>query len=1279
MWIAVAKLADLKPESARVVRAGRKELALIYTLDGLFAMDNACPHSGGALGEGMVEANRIVCPLHGWEFDCKSGACLTEKGVTQRRYSVKIEKDEVLVEVPESAGVGADRDQPSRGDWVAVSDAAEFTSGTARTVTASGTAIALVSSSDGWFALDNACAHEGGPLGEGSVQGTAVTCPLHGWKFDCKSGQCLTERPYRQRTYETKVEEGKVWVRMIKSPRVPAAPAKPAAADAATQKSPVEAWKSAKHGLDVWPDVLRYAQLATPMSKIDTPDLERMKWHGFFYRRNNDNDHYMCRIRIPGCEMTSEQARALAYIAYKSGYSLLDVTTRGNIQIQGLTIEQLPAVRSALEKVGLTSLQSGHDNVRNITSHPFSGFDPEELLDTRELANQIHAMIIGNREFSDLPRKFNIALTGRRRLSTHAWTQDLSYVANRKPDGELGFQVLLGGNQGQSPHLACYIPVFVPPDQVLDVTMAILRSFRELGDRHNRNQVRFHYLIVRLGPDRVLLEIQERLGYELERFAGPPFTPSEEEDFIGWFKQKQDDLWAVGISVPVGRLTYDQLEGLAVVARQFGWGTLRTTYDQNILLPGIPSAARRDVAYAIVRYGLSFEPDSATRNVVACTGKQFCNIAVTETKGYAYQLMETLRRRNVQLYGIRLHISGCPSSCAMSYTADIGLKGVKVRRGLRVLDAFDVYLGGGIGRQVQLGILYQKAVPFSQLAEFLEKLINEFHLHRYPNENFSQYWQRKLEGHRAEPLTGDLPTWHCTSCSHLHVGADPPFFCPVCSALRSKFEPVPEPSAPGAAPAAKTVPAAAEDNAAGAERRIWICRSCQSKHAGDLAPKLCPVCGSSQSQFRGGKAAPAEHAVGPSTPYATRTGRRRILIIGGSIAGHTAAQTGRSLDPTARITLVTREKHAFYNRLNLTRLIAKEIERPALFERGPSWYQENEIEVLTETEVIGLDPIQKVAVISEGRELPFDVCVLTHGSSAATPPFYREGLPGVCLLRTLEDVDEIIERTAPGRRVAIIGGGVLGLEAASGVRKRGGAVRVFEFLPQLMPRQLDHTAAALLLEKVRGRQIETYVGVQVKEICGQAGVEGITLSDGRGFEVDLVIVSTGIKPNIEWVKRSGIHCNRGVLVNDRMQTSTDDVFAAGDVAEWKGQVVGLWANAIEQASVAAANAAGKFSIFEGFLPVTILKCLDIPLVSIGEIEEDGGEVTSRIQIDEATGTYRRLILRNGIPMGGILLGTSKGMGEMRRLVEKGHELEKLGRRLMPETVALAAESFSLPV
>lgn len=1222
MWVAAAKAADVAPESARVVRAGGRELALVRTAEGFFAIDNACPHSGGALGEGVVQGSTVTCPLHGWRFDCKSGRCLTEKRPPQARYPVRLEGDQVLIELPD----------PPADEWVAVADAASLRPGTVRKVTAGGIGIALASSTEGLFALRESCCHEGGPLGEGSVEGKTLTCPWHNWQFDCKTGRCLTDKRFTQKTFETRIDQGRVWVRIARDP------APPAGDDAAGQKSAVEAWKEAKHGFDVWPDVLRYAEERTPMDQIEVPDLERMKWYGFFYRKNNDNDRYMVRVRIPGCEMTHEQARALAFIAYESGYSILDVTTRGNIQIQGLTIERLPAVRAALEKAGLTARQSGHDNVRNVTSHPLSGIDPGELIDTRDLARRIQDMIVGNYEFADLPRKFNIALTGRSDPAAHAWTQDISLVAARGPDGTVGFRLLLGGNQGQSPRLAWHIPVFVRPEQALGVTAAILRVFREMGARHNRHHVRFRYLIERLGADQVLLEIQRRLGYELERLPGPPPPPQEEENFVGWFGQKQEGLWAAGVCVPIGRLTWDQFEGLSLVAREYGNGTLRTTYDQNLILPGIREASRPAVGYAIARYGLTFEPDSVTRNVVACTGKQFCNLAVTETKSYAYQLVEELRRRKVQLHGIRLALSGCPSSCAMSYTADIGLKGVKIRRGLKVVDAFDVYLGGGLSGGIHMGSLYQKTVPYDQLAELLAKIVREFYLNRRDGDTFSSYWREKLKAHKPQAAKGDLPRWTCSSCDHLHVGEDPPPFCPVCAALRARFVP------------------AEEEEAAPPPRTSWHCTSCNHKAA--EPPDLCPLCGAPKAGFTN---EPPRQA-----PQAPRQGKR-ILIVGGSIAGHTAAQAARGLDPGARVTILTDEAHSFYNRLNLTRFLNEEVKRDDLFDYKEDWYEEHGVEVLTRSRVIGLDPVKKLVVLGEGRELPYDALILAHGSSAAAPPFYSPELENVFLLRTLEDVEHIIARAKPGSRAAVIGGGVLGLEAAQGLVKRGVATRVFELQPILMSRQLDREAGAILLGRVLAAGIECRTGASVKSIAGGR----VTLADGEVFQADPVVVSTGIRPNTDWVQRSGIHCKRGILVDDRMQTSAEGVYAAGDVVEWRGQVVGLWTNAIEQAKVAAANAAGKAAFFQGFLPVTILKCLGVPLVSIGEIREDGGEIASEIRRDPKAGTYRRVIFRNGAPIGGILLGTSAGMGEMRKLIETGLEVEKLRSRVLPrEEVAV---------
>jgi ferredoxin-nitrite reductase len=1210
MWVAVAKETDLVPERACVVRAANRELALLCTRDGVFAMDNACPHSGGSLGDGLVQGDVVTCPLHGWQFECRSGRSLTEKRANQRLYAVRREAGAVLVEVPDA---DAPADAPDEVEtWIEVADAAGLQPGSLRTLQVGGRALLLACTAAGVFALENACAHEGASLAEGTLDDRQLTCPRHAYRFDLTSGGCLSDSRLKQRTYETKVAAGKVYLRAAVAQRSAAA-TPPVAGDPATRRSPVEVWKATKHGLDVWPDVERYAREKTSMSKIEEAELERMKWYGFFYRKNNDNDRYMVRVRIPGCEMSADQARALAHVAHRSGYNILDVTTRGNVQIQGLTVDALPKVRATLERAALTSRQSGHDNVRNVTSHPWSGIDPEELIDTRELARAIQELVIDNRELSDLPRKVNVALTGRAEAPAHAWTQDISYVAARGPEGHAGFCLLLGGNQGQAPKLGWHIPVFVRREQVVGVTRAVLCAFRELGYRHNRQQVRLRHLIERIGPDGLLLEIEKRLGRALARFPQSLPKSARAENFVGWFAQRQQGLWAVGVCVPVGRLSADELEGLGVVARRFGDGSLRTTYDQNLILPGIPEALREEAGYAIARHGLTFEPDPAVRNMVACTGKQFCNIAVTETKGYAYQLIEDLRRRRVQLHGIRVAMSGCPSSCAMSYTADVGLKGVKIRRGVRVLDAFDVYLGGGVGERVAMGTLFQKGVPVDQVAELIGKVASDFHLQRSRGETFSSFWQRKLKGHKAEPLAVERPEWLCSRCGHRQVATDPPPFCPICAALRAKF--VPAPSEVEAAAAAAPRPGASEAD--------------------------------------------------QSAPAIVRPGRR-VVVVGGGIAAHAFAEALHALEPNARVALVTDERHSFYNRLNLTRFIAQEVRRDELFDYGPSWYEGNGVTVSTGTRVIALDPVKKLALLAAGRELEYDVCLLGHGSSASVPPFFREGVSGLVALRTLEDVEQIVERARPGARVAVIGGGVLGLEAAYGLRRRGADVRVLEYLPRLMPRQLDSGAASLLADHVRDNGIAVETSASVEQVLGADRVTGLKLADGRQLDCELIVVSTGIRPNVDWVKRSGIRCQRGVLVDDRMATSAPDVYAAGDVVEWRGQVVGLWANALEQARVAAANAAGRTAFYQGTLPVTVLKCAGLPLVSLGEIAEDGGPVTS--SLGREAGIYRRVIFRRGLPIGGILLGGTSGMGELRRLVENGLELEKLRDRVVPEPV-----------
>ncbi|MBX6311812.1 MAG: Rieske 2Fe-2S domain-containing protein [Isosphaeraceae bacterium] len=574
----------------------------------------------------------------------------------------------------------------------------------------------------------------------------------------------------------------------------------------------VEAWKAEKHGFDVWPDLERYAAAGTAMAEIAEADLERLKWYGLFYRKRVEDGRYMIRIRLPGCELTAAQARAVAAVA-RLGFSIIDVTTRGNVQVQGFHISDLPGVVARLQAVGLTSKQTGHDNVRNVMCHPWAGLDPEELIDARPLCRRLTDVFLGDRLLSDLPRKFNVAVDSRPVPALHCWTQDTSFIAARHPgDGSIVFHWLLAGTQGQNPRLAWKLPVWVREEQAPEVLRQALLVFRAEGSREKRDKARLRYLIERIGEIGFLERVEARLGYRLERSEAVIPGVERHEDFIGWFAQKQPGLWALGVSVPLGRLTHEQLDGLADLAETCGGGCLRTAYDQGIVIPNIPAHLKGRAVRALNRIGLEHEADSITRNVVACTGRQFCNIAVSETKGHAFTLMERLRAQGVRLAGIKINMSGCPSSCAQTYTADIGLKGVRVRRKAGTCDGFDVFVGGGVHGAVELGLLYRKGVDVDQLPEVIADLVRTYDREHNGDQTFSQFWRDRIAaGHTASPVAEEEfrpDIWVCEQCGHQHAGDDPPIFCPRCAALRKSFaRMLDEPSLPAEAHQAPVAPA----------------------------------------------------------------------------------------------------------------------------------------------------------------------------------------------------------------------------------------------------------------------------------------------------------------------------------------------------------------------------------------------------------------------------------------------------------------------------------------
>ena len=242
--------------------------------------------------------------------------------------------------------------------------------------------------------------------------------------------------------------------------------------------------------------------------------------------------------------------------------------------------------------------------------------------------------------------------------------------------------------------------------------------------------------------------------------------------------------------MPLGRLSWRQLEALAVLAKRWGDGQLRTTHEQGLAVIDIPGGFRDAAATDAAAVGLSMHADTLARNTVACTGTQFCNIAVTETKGAMFRLVDTLRQRALALHGIRIHMSGCPSSCAQHFTADIGLKGVRVRRLVGTREGFDVYLGGGVAGDIHLGLRYKLGVDVDQLPIVIEEVVNEYYIRHREGQTFSAYWRAKLREAEAAKVGEDdyrPATWICERCEYRHLGEDPPVFCPGCAGVRRLF------------------------------------------------------------------------------------------------------------------------------------------------------------------------------------------------------------------------------------------------------------------------------------------------------------------------------------------------------------------------------------------------------------------------------------------------------------------------------------------------------------
>ncbi|ABG50437.1 assimilatory nitrite reductase (ferredoxin) precursor [Trichodesmium erythraeum IMS101] len=485
-------------------------------------------------------------------------------------------------------------------------------------------------------------------------------------------------------------------------------------------------FKAEKDGLAVKTEIEHFAKIG--WEAIDKTDRNhRLKWLGVFFRPVTPGK-FMLRMRMPNGMLSSQQMRVLAGIVQRYGDDgNADITTRQNLQLRGIAIEDIPDIFNRLEKVGLTSVQSGMDNVRNITGSPVAGIDATELYDTRELIKQVQDMITdnnkGNFEFTNLPRKFNIAIAGCRDNSVHAEINDIAFIPAYKND-KFGFNVLVGGFfSAKRCEAAIPLNAWVEPNQVIALCRAILEVYRDYGLRENRQKSRLMWLIDEWGLTKFRSQVEKQIGLTLETEALKDEILWEKRDHIGIYKQKQPGLNYIGLNIPVGRLYAVDMFDLARLAEVYGNGEIRLTVEQNVIIPNVPDSRLETFRSEPLLKKFSFEPQPLTRAVVSCTGSQFCNFALIETKNRALAIAKELETELSIPKPVRIHWTGCPNSCGQPQVADIGLMGTKVRKNGKMVDGVNLYMGGKVGKDAQLGSCVQKSIPCEDLKPILRSLL----------------------------------------------------------------------------------------------------------------------------------------------------------------------------------------------------------------------------------------------------------------------------------------------------------------------------------------------------------------------------------------------------------------------------------------------------------------------------------------------------------------------------------------------------------------------------
>ena len=526
--------------------------------------------------------------------------------------------------------------------------------------------------------------------------------------------------------------------------------------DLVLRRNNVERLKREKFPLEIVHDIDDLAQ--RNYLDISEEDMVRFQWYGL-YQDKPKVGYFMLRIKAPSGILTAAQYRAVGELSIKYGRDYTELSTRQNVQLHWLQIKQFHEVFSAMDAVGLTSLGGCGDSVRNITGCPVAGLDADELFDCRPQLDEVVQYFLSDREYFDLPRKHKITISTCAAQCNAPEINCIVFIGARQ-NGRDGFSLRVGGGLSSTPRIARDLQVFIPQSEVLEVSRAILDVWRtDLRYRLSRAKARLKFLVDDYGVDGVRTAIEKQLGRPLEPLESTP-VPVGSVDHLGVHAQKQSGLYYIGFPVFLGQVTGQQTIQIADLAEEFG-GDIRIARQQNFILTNVPEARVDEVVQRVADIGFPLDVNAIRGASVGCTGEPLCNYAVAETKTKLQEIVLRLEERfGRDIEGIKLGVDGCPHSCAHHWVSDIGLQGTTARgdqAGHAKLEAYEIYLRGGLGEHAEVGRPLLRRVPSEEAAAYVERLVGAYLSERQSDESFQAFAQRKSDEELIAIGTGSVP------------------------------------------------------------------------------------------------------------------------------------------------------------------------------------------------------------------------------------------------------------------------------------------------------------------------------------------------------------------------------------------------------------------------------------------------------------------------------------------------------------------------------------------